>query len=319
MKVFVALLKREWWEHRGVFIWSPLVIFALIVVFGITVVVGQGAFEVELTSAGHSSSLNATVDDDGESGDMGRLLAGLFVDLTAVTDEELSDRMGMVTKFIAAPFFLVLFVVSLFGLIACLYDERKDKSVYFWKSLPVSDFTTVMSKFAFVAWVAPLTTIAVILAAQLFVTFLIVGMVEDGMGSRVLIHSGIALGLVQMLVGYLLNGLVVLPVFAWFILISGWAKTLPMVWTLAIPFTFVVFEGLVWDTGIVRSFIGYHISMPTLPGATVSGDEMAYDIVVETLGDQFAVLGQSQFWIGLLIGILFFTGAVYLRRTRNEI
>ncbi len=33
MKVFVALLKREWWEHRGVFIWSPLVIFALIVVF----------------------------------------------------------------------------------------------------------------------------------------------------------------------------------------------------------------------------------------------------------------------------------------------
>ncbi|MEE2782741.1 MAG: hypothetical protein VYE04_05255 [Pseudomonadota bacterium] len=325
MKVYAALLKREWLEHRGAFIWSPLVVFALIVVFGITMVGGQGSFEVELTSGDSSSSLKAFVDGNGESEDtyqanrIGRLLAGFFLDVAAATDEELSDRMGVLTRFTAAPFHLVLFVVSLFGLIACLHDERKDKSVYFWKSLPVGDFTTVMSKFAFFAWVAPLVTIAAILAAQLFVTFLIVGMVEDGMGSRVLIHSGLVMGLVQMLVGYLLNGLVVLPVFAWFILISGWAKTLPMVWALAIPFSLVVFEGIVWDTGIVRSFIGYHTSMPTLPATTVGGDETAYAIVVTTLADQFAVLGQGRFWFGLLIGFLFFTPAVYLRRMRNEI
>ena len=46
------------------------------------------------------------------------------------------------------------------------YDERKDRSVLFWKSLPVSDRDTVLSKAVSALVVAPTLAISVAIASM---------------------------------------------------------------------------------------------------------------------------------------------------------
>ena len=316
MNAFVALIKREYLEHSGAFLYSPLVVLALIVLFGLSMYFGSGSISMEMSGGNHSSSYEAQADgDDG----IGHLVTALVLDAAGTTDEELSARMRSLMNLIAMPFYVVLFIISLFALIACLHDERKDRSVLFWKSMPVGDVESVTSKYVFIAWVAPLITIAAIFVAQLFTTLLLVGMVEDGMGSRVLMHSGVLISIVQILLGYIVNGLVVLPIFTWFMLVSGWAKSMPMVWALAVPFWLVVFESVIFDTEALRSFIGFHTRMPSLPGFSSEGEEPFIHVSVTSFGEQFAVLTQGQFWLGLLVGAGFLAACVYMRRVKNEI
>ena len=47
-----------------------------------------------------------------------------------------------------------------------MHGERRDRSILFWKSLPVSDATTVLSKASIPLVVVPLVTFAVTVATQ---------------------------------------------------------------------------------------------------------------------------------------------------------
>ena len=55
----------------------------------------------------------------------------------------------------------------MFYCLDALYGERRDRSILFWKSLPVSDLTTVLSKASIPIVVLPLLTFAVTVATQL--------------------------------------------------------------------------------------------------------------------------------------------------------
>jgi ABC-2 type transport system permease protein len=61
---------------------------------------------------------------------------------------------------------ITAFIVGLFYCLDALYGERRDRSILFWKSLPVSDLTTVLSKATIALVVLPLVTFAVIVATQ---------------------------------------------------------------------------------------------------------------------------------------------------------
>ena len=90
----------------------------------------------------------------------------MTLDAAGSTDEELSSKLEALQHGIAEPFRYIFVIVAFFALIGCIYDERKDRSVLFWKSMPVSDASTVLSKIIFVLWLAPLATVAAILLAQ---------------------------------------------------------------------------------------------------------------------------------------------------------
>ena len=128
---------------------------------------------MEMSTGDHSSSYEAQTDADSDER-IGHLVTALVLDAAGSTDAELSGRLHALMNMIAMPFYVVLFIISLFALIACLHDERKDRSVLFWKSMPVGDLESVTSKYVFIAWVAPLLTIAAIFIAQLFTTLLLV-------------------------------------------------------------------------------------------------------------------------------------------------
>src|SRR6476469_4184286 len=62
---------------------------------------------------------------------------------------------------------LTAFIVGVFYCLDSLYGDRRDRSILFWKSLPVSDLTTLLSKITIPLVVLPVISFAIILATQL--------------------------------------------------------------------------------------------------------------------------------------------------------
>src|SRR3546814_180103 len=138
---------------------------------------------------------------------------------------------------------IVLAFVVFFYCLGALYDERKDRSVLFWKSLPLSDSQTVMSKAASALLIAPMLAVAASLLTML--GFLVV------LSAMVLVHGGNPLEMVwgpgsplkvagQMLAVIPVYALWALPTAGWLLLCSSWAKSKPFLWAIMIP----VFAGI---------------------------------------------------------------------------
>src|SRR6202163_3168249 len=67
---------------------------------------------------------------------------------------------------------LIAFLVGIFYSLDALHGERRDRSILFWKSLPVSDLTTVLSKASIPLVVLPLLIFLIIVAMQLIMLLL---------------------------------------------------------------------------------------------------------------------------------------------------
>ena len=129
------------------------------------------------------------------------------------------------------------FVVAVFYCLDALHGERRDRSILFWKSLPVSDLTTVLSKAAIPLVVLPLLTFAITVLTQLIMAL---------MSSAVLLGSGLSvatlwaqLSLPQTWLALLyhlvtVHSLWYAPIFGWLILVSAWARRAPILWA-ALP------------------------------------------------------------------------------------
>src|SRR6476659_1714562 len=59
-----------------------------------------------------------------------------------------------------------VFIVGVFYCLDALYGERRDRSILFWKSLPVSDLTTVLSKASIPLVLLPLFSFAIVVATE---------------------------------------------------------------------------------------------------------------------------------------------------------
>src|SRR5690606_32386321 len=157
---FGWLLRREFWEHKGGFLWAPLV---------------AGAVSLLLSAMGIVIAMVAARDSMPEdvdiSLDTGTRIQINGMDLGMLTSQlghqdlaRLGDGIDLTLILASGWPFVVLGFVMFFYCLGALYDERKDRSVLFWKSLPLSDSSTVLSKVASVLLVAPLiATIASIL------------------------------------------------------------------------------------------------------------------------------------------------------------
>ena len=155
---FQLLLRREFWEHKGGFLWAPLVaggIFLLLSLMGF----GVGEMAARRAS-GNFNIGDSRVEFNG-------------IDLGALTSQmDAHDmlRLGQgidLSLFMASTWpLIVLAFVVFFYCLGALYDERKDRSVLFWKSLPLSDTQTVLSKAASALLVAPVIATLAALATS---------------------------------------------------------------------------------------------------------------------------------------------------------
>jgi len=210
-------------------------------------------------------------------------------------------------------------LVGLFYSVDALYGERRDRSILFWKSAPVSDLITVLSKAAIPIFVLPLLAFAVTVLTQ-WMMLMISSAVLLGSGQNVAIlwsRVGIFHRWPMLLFHFLcIHGLWQSPIYAWLLLISGWARRAPILWAALPPLTIGIVEKVAFNTTYFGSLIGNRFTGGP-EGIAIMDRGRAMDPMM--LFGPLNFLINPGLWIGLAITAAFLATAVYLRRYRGPI
>lgn len=325
---FKWLLKREYWENRGGFLWAP------VIAGGVSLLLSVMGIIAGLWAASRAA----------KNGDLhinGVNVNGL--DLQMLTSQMTPEDMGKwgdgmnFTLLLSAGWpFIVLGFVVFFYCLGALYDDRRDRSVLFWKSMPLSDTQTVLSKLTSALLVAPLlATLAAIGTMILFMVLISIVVLAHGGNPITLIWGpgspfAIAAGFVCRIPVYALWAL---PTAGWLMLCSSWAKSKPFLWAVMLP----VFAGIIvsWFGmmklfGLNAGWFWANVVGRLLLGA-VPGIDLAYNAdkvdgqklqsMVNGFSPDvlFASLAMPQLWIGAAVGVVFIVIAIWLRQRRDEI
>ena len=276
---FLTLVRRELWEH-GSLIWAPLAMALMIIVVSLVSGMVKGSVDIDLGEA--------------------RPLPELFGDA-----EKQRGIFTLVMAGLVLPQLLVAFVVVFFYLLDCLFTERRDRSILFWKSLPVSDAKTVLSKL-FVALVAvPLWSWALSLVVGLVVFGVVAAQVSGtpaaGLGTW---HGGTWLTVQAAMLGKLAIGVLwYLPVAGWLLLVSVLAKRAPFLWA-TLPFLVLsLAERIALGSNVV--------------GALVAQRLFGFREEV-SLMSEFPLLASPGLWIGVAVGAALVYAAIRVRRRSDD-
>ena len=308
MSKFIGLLVREWREHANGFLWAPGAILGVLLLVGLFSLFVDPQVEADMNSLDRQE-LEQRIDGRDASELSGlEMLATMTLDAAGSTDAELREKITKALSSVAVPFNLVFFILAFSVLINCLYDERKDQSILFWKSMPVSDVETVLSKWVFVSWVAPITTIAAICLAQFFAVAFISAFVEQGMAGRIWSASQIWLRPFDLVLRFVFLGLWLLPVAGWIMFVSSWAKRLPTLIALGAPWVVTLLERLFLGSNYLSQMMSNHLAQMYNTSLSSAVD----------LGAPFSSFSQLSFWLGLLLGAGLLGAAIVCRQRIND-
>ena len=223
--------------------------------------------------------------------------------------ENLNPVLNMVYNFMI----LVLFIVSTTYLLASLYNDRKDRSILFWRSMPVSEWEEVLSKLGVALVVVPVIFIAISLVIQ--VAYILIAMLlvwRMDMDPFELVIGNIEFGslLFNQIAGWMLTAVLITPIYAWLMLASAAAKRSPFMLAIAPIIALVVVEKVFLGTEFFADAVDNH-----LPHITDGGDSLGFFIY----GPEWSAINYLSVLWGLVFAAVALTGAVYLRRYRFEI
>jgi ABC-2 type transport system permease protein len=277
---FYWSVRRELWEYRSIYL-APLAI-------GCVIVLGFGFVLPRLP---------------------GTMRHPMMLDLPHQRDT-LSQPFDVAAGLIMAA----SFIVSFYYAIDTLYGERRDRSILFWKSLPVSDLTTVLAKAFVLLLVLPAISVAITVVTESII-FL--------MSSVVLAVSGLSAGAlwaqlqpVQTMTALLYHIVTVhilwyAPTYTWLLLVSAWSKRAPLLWAVLPPFAIVVFERVAFHTTYFQNFLLDRIGGGNDSSSNMLDPEMRMPIV------HFMIT--PALWIGLIFAAVFLVAAARLRRARGPV
>lgn len=289
------MVRREFWEHRA-FLFAPAIVAAIMVVGAIF---GTNELHVGDTPdpdwMQHSDKIVAVA------------LSGL-----------------------ATPFVIVMCIVTIFYLLDSLYADRKDRSVLFWKSLPVSDVTTVSTKLLTATVVVPLLTFGVVIVTNLVVAFILSVRLSGAEALDVWntvwqadiwfpVHGLMLYGLFVAILWYL-------PIIAWLLLASAYARRAVILWAALPPILAMIVEEIVFDTSYVAQLLRHRLVGWTQFGAhgdgeriQIDGESMDWPRSVGEFIDFGAFLASPGLWGGLIVAALLLYGTILIRRRSNTI
>ena len=286
MNTYVWLVRREFWENRAIWIIPA-------------------AIGVVLTLASLFGTVEATFFDSAES---------------------TRSMASMMFLAFGALFFAAMSLYSYWYLLDCLYADRKDRSVLFWKSLPISDTATVLSKL-FVALVAiPMIYFLAADAASLLAAF-VLSVRAHSVPGNALWQPDLWLQLQAAWIYVIVTTAIwYLPVAGWLLVISAWAKRAVMLWSVLPPLAVIVAE---------RLFIGTHVCLSVIDDRMTGYASRAFSVDAEWAGswsrdqpfvtpsmwrtlDPQGFLSSPATWIGALVGCALIAAAIQLRARRVD-
>ena len=210
-------------------------------------------------------------------------------------------------------------LVGIFYSLDALHGERRDRSILFWKSMPVSDLTTVLSKAAIPIVVLPLFTFALTVVTQL-IMLLLASLAVLGSGAKIA-QLWNQLAWLQMMLGLLyhlvtVHGLWHAPLYGWLLLVSGWARRMVFVWAAIPPLAIGIIEKAAFNTSHFGDLVGYQLQGPgqysfTVPYNSHMDPTMAFG--------PLRFLAEPGLWTGLALTALFLALTVRMRRYRGPI
>jgi ABC-2 type transport system permease protein len=211
------------------------------------------------------------------------------------------------------------FIIALFYCLDTLHSERRDRSILFWKSLPVSDLTTVLAKASIPLVILPLLTFAITVATHWIMLLLSSGiLLARGLGVAILWNHlplfDMWLGLLYHLVA--IHGLWYAPIYGWLLMISAWATRVPVLWAALPPLAIGVAERIAFNTSHFAALVEHRIG-----GGIEGGKFMAANTTMHPLMQLEPVrfLTSPGLWTGFLLTALFLAAAVRLRHYRGPI
>jgi ABC-2 type transport system permease protein len=313
------LLKREQWEHKGGFFWTPIVISGIISLFTIGSLIIASVL-------GKNSGIHF-----GGNSDMNIQAA-----LSKVSEPdkiEFAQNLANGYPFFGVPIMIAMVFVVFFYCLSALFDDRKDRSILFWKSLPISDKDTVISKVITASLVAPtLASVAVLIMSlfNLFVFMLIVAFNGLNLFGYVLGDINFYLTAVQFLSMIPLYALWALPTIAYLLFVSSWAKTKPFLWAVGVP----VLGGVI--VSWMNAMLGFGLDMSSfwkfvsarwfgsiVPGSWLTSSDGLHindngHNFGELLMQSYQQFAHLNIWIGIVVGVALILAAIKMRRYRDE-
>ncbi len=306
MRAFTYLLRREVWEHRA--IWMVPGVAAALMLLATFYATGMALYH-------HADMVDVNVD------------------LAQLTAAQVATALGGLMVASAMPFDIMLLGVTFFYLLDALYGDRRDRSVLFWKSLPVSDLATVLSKLATALVVVPLVVTGIIAIYQIGMivsTAVLVG-TFGGSGWGVLAHPvTMVAAWFTILLFFVVQALWYFPVYGWLMLASAWARKAPFLWAVVPPLALIFAERIALGSHHFADLIGHHFGHlytnlfdeQSLQNLSIEYGNSGLQISQQ--GNPISILRighlleNGRLWGGLVIGAVFVAGATWLRRYRDE-
>jgi len=294
-------VKKEIWEYKRILLWVPIIIALLIIVLPLLqyVIIDQpGSFWIPR--------------------------------LQHIAESQIEDQFSLfIYGFVSVlfiPFMLVAIIVQLYYFLACLFDERKDMSVIFWRSLPVSDGMSVGVKLLVGAFIIPMIfMIAATVTLIVFLIFAFIGCSILSIGYDISLwslwaNSEVFTSTLSTWLNLLPFAVWLFPLYSWLMLVSMFSSkapfllaTLPIVILLIIESLVVQYFGL--DNRILAQALLEYFSIT--PG-TLSN-------ILPNISDQlnpkvlaFSVLSEKVSIAGIAIGAAFIYGTYWLRVNRSH-
>lgn len=300
----IALLRREFWEHRAILV-VPVVVAVVMALASLT---GQVSIDnMDLLDLGIVGATNMPENARAVA------LSGIMIGLSS-------------------PFVFAMWILTIFYTLDSLYAERKDRSILFWRSIPITDFETVLSKLLTAMIAIPLVTFGIIIATHLLVLLNVSIWIDLRGGSPWhLIWAAVPFidNWAATLVLLLALPLWLSPFIGWFLFVSAFTKRSPLL-IAALPIIMLpLLEKILFDSTVMaETFFERSVQMPLFAG--LDNMELLFQ-----QGEDFANMGNAklslvslmdlpgffmnlQLWIGLIVCGIFSAAAIYVRRYRDE-
>ena len=317
MNAFSASIQREIQQHRSGFLWLPLGAFGFFITLILLVLIAGNINFENVARTYDDERVASLFTEQGDLTASHALAYGLNL-LDGFADDEKQAAFGVFRAACGYIFHVLFFLIAFFYLAGTLFDERSDRSILFWKSMPVSDWHAVLSKLLTVLLAVPVIYVLAIVATQLSLLLIvsIVGLFSSASITSLWLDSGLLGGWIHLVIGYLVQGFWMLPVYGWLLLVSAWTNRNPVLVAVLAPIIPIALEAVLFQTTYLSNWISSHFRWVALPG--FSGVERS-QMHTTDLSDALAVLASGDFYLGIFIGAALVAGAVWFRRANNEI
>ena len=299
MTILFTMIRREIQEHKLAFIYAPFIVALVLCLVIISVYLGLT--DIQTTTFNFSTDL---YDEEFQE------------DMLQATPESKTAVIRAGLTVLGLPILLTVGFGLLAYSLSTFADERKDRSLIFWRSLPVSDLTTVMSKLIFVVIVIPLLVVPNLFLLQLIslLSVSIYFVSNDIVSFGYVWTSYFISDWFRIIFSLWAQALWTLPILLWLMLAGTYFKK-PVIGAIVPLVALVVLEGIIFKANNIQEFIenrlGFWSRSDSFP------IEYAEARVVD-ISDIYLLLTTQAFWIGILASVVLIAGIVYTRSTNND-